>query len=65
MNNKNKYITMIKKLISSLEGAPFPTSLNDELYQIWYEHSRQVANEALELIVKQGDAPESGEVVLP
>lgn len=54
------YIGIIKKLVSALTGAPYPPSVNEELYGIWYEHSREAANEALEFIAKAADAKTTG-----
>jgi hypothetical protein len=38
----------LKKLISCIEGAPYPNSVDEELYTIWYEHAQRIAQEALE-----------------
>lgn len=36
--------------MSDVEGAPFPGSVQEELYAIWYEHAQSVAQEALEYL---------------
>jgi hypothetical protein len=54
------YIGIIKKLVSALTGAPYPPVVNEELYRIWYEHSREAANEALELIARSADTRPTG-----
>ena len=28
----------LRKLVSDVQGAPYPGSLENELYMIWYEH---------------------------
>ena len=40
-------IDLLKKLISQLEGAPFPNTVSAELYEIWYDHSRDAVGDAL------------------
>lgn len=40
-------IDLLKKLISQLEGAPFPNTVSPELYEIWYDHSRDAVSDAL------------------
>ncbi len=45
MDDKTK--TIIKMLINTIEGAPYPLEINSELYNIWYEHSKIAANDAL------------------
>lgn len=45
-----KEVQLIKDLISTLQGAPYPTSVNDELYAIWYEHSLIAINNAFSFL---------------
>lgn len=45
-----KGFVIIKQLISELEGAPFPSAIQHELYTIWYEHAQESAGEALEYL---------------
>jgi hypothetical protein len=49
-----KALKHIKALVSSLEGAPFPNDITDELYNIWFEHSRNIVNNALEYLNIEG-----------
>jgi hypothetical protein len=49
MMEENGY-KIIRKLISDVEGAPFPNAINNELYTIWYEHMQIIAQEALEFL---------------
>lgn len=37
----------LKKLIASIEGAPYPHTVKNELYSIWHEHALNVATDAL------------------
>ncbi|HUW41351.1 MAG TPA: hypothetical protein VMV90_10085 [Rectinemataceae bacterium] len=43
-------ITLLRQLISDMEGAPYPGVVDGELYTIWYEHAQSVAQEALEYL---------------
>ncbi len=45
-----KGYVILKQLISDVEGAPFPSNINNELYTIWYEHVQAAASEALEYL---------------
>lgn len=66
--NKDEYIDapkevqLIKELISTLQGAPYPTSVNDELYAIWYEHSLIAINNAYAFINKPAQPEEETEI---
>lgn len=42
-----KGYTIIRKLIADVEGAPYPHTIDNELYTIWYEHVQIIAQEAL------------------
>ncbi|MBN1648492.1 MAG: hypothetical protein JW874_10690 [Spirochaetales bacterium] len=57
-------VRLIKELISTLQGAPYPTALNKELYSIWYEHSLIAINNAYSFLNKSGKEPEE-ETVIP
>ena len=46
----NKGYVILRQLISDVEGAPFPGTINNELYTIWYEHMQEAAHEALEYL---------------
>jgi hypothetical protein len=41
---------IMRRLISDIDGAPYPNTVNDELYTIWYEHVQVIAQEALEFL---------------
>ena len=43
-------LVLLRKLISDVEGAPFPGAVQEELYAIWYEHAQSVAQEPLEYL---------------
>jgi hypothetical protein len=43
-----KGLEILRNLISTVEGAPYPNSVSEELYTIWFEHAQQMAQEALE-----------------
>ncbi|MCM1321077.1 MAG: hypothetical protein NC041_05205 [Bacteroides sp.] len=40
----------LKKLVSDVQGAPYPGSLTEELYAIWYEHIQRNAIECFEFL---------------
>lgn len=46
-NMNAKEIELFKNLISTIEGAPYPVDWENELYQIWFEHSKETVNDAL------------------
>jgi hypothetical protein len=48
---------IIVQLISSLQGAPYPGTIDNELYTIWYEHAQIAAQEALEYLEKKQKKP--------
>ena len=43
-------LALLRQLMSDVEGAPFPGSVQQELYAIWYEHAQSVAQETLEYL---------------
>lgn len=43
-----KGLEILRNLISTVEGAPYPNSISEELYTIWFEHAQETAQEALE-----------------
>lgn len=47
---EEKDLSILKKLISDVEGAPYPSVINNELYTIWYEHVQISASAALEFL---------------
>lgn len=40
----------LRKLVSDIQGAPYPGNLDDELYYIWYEHVQRNAMECYEFL---------------
>lgn len=40
----------LRKLVSDIQGAPYPSDLQDELYFIWYEHVQKAAMECFEFL---------------
>lgn len=40
----------LRKLVSDVQGAPYPGSLDNELYYIWYEHVQRNAMECFEYL---------------
>ena len=40
----------LRKLVSDVQGAPYPGSLENELYMIWYEHIQKTAIECFEFL---------------
>jgi len=47
---EQKSFALLRRLISDIEGAPYPNTIDSELYTIWYEHVQHVAQEALEFL---------------
>jgi hypothetical protein len=41
---------LMRQLISDIEGAPFPNTVEKELYTIWYEHVQKSAQDVLEYL---------------
>ncbi|AEJ18314.1 hypothetical protein [Gracilinema caldarium] len=50
---RKKASDIIVDLVSSLQGAPYPSSINNELYTIWYEHAQIAAQEALHFVERK------------
>ncbi len=51
MNNKLKECAeKLRKLASEVQGAPYPKTVNSELYYIWYEHVQSAALECFEFL---------------
>lgn len=53
--NSSKVDDIIKQLVSSIQGAPYPTTINNELYTIWYEHSLKAVTEAFAYLGSKPD----------
>ncbi len=43
----DKGLKLLKQLIGAIEGAPYPHSVQNELYTIWHEHALNIATDAL------------------
>lgn len=43
----------LRALVSNVQGAPFPGNMNNELYNIWYEHIQSYAMECFEFLEAQ------------
>jgi hypothetical protein len=51
MNSQFKECTeRLKKLVSEVQGAPYPSAVNSELYSIWYEHIQKAALDCFEFL---------------
>ena len=51
MDKKTKQcVKMLRDLVSDVQGAPYPGSLENELYMIWYEHIQKNAIECFEFL---------------
>ena len=52
MDKKTKEcISMLRGLVSDVQGAPFPGGdIDTELYAIWYEHAQKAAVECFEFL---------------
>ena len=42
----------LRKLVSDIQGAPYPGDVQDELYFIWYEHVQKSALDCYEFLDK-------------
>ena len=54
MDIEEKGFAIMRKLIADIEGAPYPNTVESELYTIWYEHVQCIAQEALEYLNERG-----------
>ena len=43
-------LELLRRLMSEVEGAPYPAAVQEELYGIWYEHAQSIAQEALQYL---------------
>lgn len=48
--NHDKCQEMLHKIVSAIQGAPFPAVIDNELYTIWYEHIQRTAMECFEFL---------------
>ncbi len=40
----------LRKIVSDVQGAPYPGAVDEELYMIWYEHIQKTAMECFEFL---------------
>ena len=40
----------LRKLVSDVQGAPYPSDIQPELYLIWYEHLQKNAMDCFEFL---------------
>jgi hypothetical protein len=52
-------LRLIKRLVSIIEGAPYPTNVEPELYSIWHDHAMEHVTDALEYIDTMEGRPEA------
>ncbi len=59
--NAEKLLSMIRLLVSDVQGAPFPgQNFEPELYSIWYEHVQRNAQECFEFLDENFPADKEG-----
>ena len=59
--NGEKLLSMIRLLVSDVQGAPFPRKdFEPELYSIWYEHVQRDAQECFEFVNENYPADKEG-----
>ena len=50
-NCTERFLPMIRQLVSDVQGAPYPgDGFEPELYSIWYEHVQKNAQECFEFL---------------
>ena len=55
-----RFLGMIRQLVSDVQCAPFPGSEFPELYSIWYEHVQRNAQECFEFLDENFPADKEG-----
>jgi hypothetical protein len=65
MEMDDKGFEIMRKLIADVEGAPFPNTIDRELYFIWYEHVQSTAQKALEYLDELGKLDDGEEAEIP
>lgn len=51
MNKVGSLVTMIRQLVSDVQGAPYPgQGFEPEVYRIWYEHVQKNAQDCYEFL---------------
>ncbi|MBQ4331900.1 MAG: hypothetical protein IJC31_08695 [Spirochaetaceae bacterium] len=43
-------VGMMRKLVSDVQGAPYPSTIENELYTIWFEHIQRSAMDCFEFL---------------
>lgn len=43
-------VGMMRKLVSDVQGAPYPSAIENELYTIWFEHIQCSAMDCFEFL---------------
>ena len=43
-------VAMMRKLVSAVQGAPYPSAIENELYTIWFEHIQRSAIDCFEFL---------------
>ena len=43
-------VGMMRKLVSDVLGAPYPSAIENELYTIWFEHIQKAAMDCFEFL---------------
>jgi len=46
----NEFCDKLRQLLSEVQGAPYPATINNELYDIWYEHIQSTAIDCFEYL---------------
>ena len=46
----NDFCDKLRQLLSEVQGAPYPATINNELYDIWYEHIQSTAIDCFEYL---------------
>lgn len=54
-HKEEEYKKKLRQLVSDVQGAPYPGTIENELYTIWYEHIQKIAVECFQLLNE--DAP--------
>ncbi len=61
-SNTEKLLSMLRQLVSDVQGAPFPggPEFEPELYSIWYEHVQRNAQECFEFLDEKFPSDKDG-----
>lgn len=46
----DKCVAMMRQLVSAVQGAPYPSAIENELYTIWFEHIQRSAIDCFEFL---------------